>query len=600
MSVIKRKIINALTNIELFNNEHKDPNKNRIFFKKYKIVKLIYKSKFSYIYEGINLNTKEKIAIKLENKNKNNILEKEAYTLFTIKGFGIVELISFGKNKENNIMIQPLLGDSLYKFFIDNNKNFNIIDICLIGIQCLERIEWIHKNNIIHRDIKPENFLFGLKDPRIIYLIDFGLSKQYRSKRTFKHINHCYTKKILGTLRYASVNSLRGYEMSRRDDLESFIYMIMFFIMKKLPWQDIKGKTKVETCLKILEMKSTFNIDDYKIIFPNEIIKIFKYIKRLKFEEEPNYSFIKNLFKSILYNNGHEENEIFSWLNNIYFLNQKKSINLSLRKSSVKKRILDKLNKSIKKQTPVIKLSTNSLNNMKENINLDNKEINSHNFYNLKKSNYELYTQHFNKNNCKNYYLSTPENKISLSINNNNRTTLNESPILKNGVFKNLKIKSNKCLNHRKINGEINDKLKFDSEGVNNILKTNDLKINRNGVKKAIFLQNKNNNTYNSENDFYKYNNYLNNSQKYEKLNNMKNKIKFIQSSNEIIHKKIINRKIDFNKLNINQKSFVNKMSDINQINKFLLFKNNGIIRKNEKPKFVVNNTFINNYSIKL
>ena len=80
--------------------------------------------------------------------------------------------------------------------------------------------------------------------------------------------------------------------MSRRDDLESFIYMIMFFIMKKLPWQDIKGKTKVETCLKILEMKSTFNIDDYKIIFPNEIIKIFKYIKRLKFEEEPNYSFI--------------------------------------------------------------------------------------------------------------------------------------------------------------------------------------------------------------------------------------------------------------------------------------------------------------------
>ena len=115
--------------------------------------------------------------------------------------------------------------------------------------------------------------------------------------------------------------------------------------------------------------------------------------------------------------------------------------------------------------------------------------------------------------------------------------------------------------------------MKFDSEGVNNILKTNDLKINRNGVKKAIFLQNKNNNTYNSENDFYKYNNYLNNSQKYEKLNNMKNKIKFIQRSNEIKHKKIINRKIDFNKLNINQKSFVNNVSDINQMNKFYILK---------------------------
>ena len=197
MSSIKKKVIDAFKLIEDFRNKKKDPNINQIFFKKYKVIKLISINKFSSIYEGININTKEKVAIKLEEQNKYNLLEKEAYTLFSIKGYGIVDLISFGKNTKYNIMIQPLLGDSLYNFFLLNNKNFTLVDICLIAIQCLERIEWIHKKNVIHRDIKPDNFLFGIKEPRIIYLIDFGLSKKYRSKRTFKHIKYCYTKKIV-------------------------------------------------------------------------------------------------------------------------------------------------------------------------------------------------------------------------------------------------------------------------------------------------------------------------------------------------------------------------------------------------------------------
>ena len=193
MSSIKKKVLDIFKRIDDFRNIKKDQNINKIFFKKYKTVKLISKSKFSSIYEGINIKTKEKIAIKLEEKNKYNLLEKEAYTLFSIKGYGIIDLLSFGKNTKYNIMIQPLLGDSIHNFFLSQFKNFSLSDICLISLQCLERIEWIHKNDIIHRDIKPDNFLFGIKDPRTIYLIDFGLSKKYRSKRTLKHIKYCYT-----------------------------------------------------------------------------------------------------------------------------------------------------------------------------------------------------------------------------------------------------------------------------------------------------------------------------------------------------------------------------------------------------------------------
>ena len=305
MSIIKQKVINVVKKLETFRTQPREKNIGKIFFKKYQIIKLISESKLSSLYEGINIVTKEKVAIKLEQRKKSDLLEKEAYTLFSLKGYGIIDLISFGKNKLYNIMIQPLLGDSLYKFFIKCNKNFNLSDICLIGIQCLERIEWIHKNNIIHRDIKPDNFLFGLKEPRLIYLIDFGLSKKYRSERTLKHIQYSYTRKIIGTARFSSINSLRGFEMSRRDDLESFCYMIIFFLIKKLPWQDIKEKTKVEKYRKIFELKSIFDIEDYKILLPKEIILVFKYVKNLKFEEEPDYSYIKNLFKTILFSIGH-------------------------------------------------------------------------------------------------------------------------------------------------------------------------------------------------------------------------------------------------------------------------------------------------------
>ena len=156
---------NSIENIE------NDPIINKIFFKKYKAIKKIEEGSFCSIYEGICLKTKSLIAIKLEERNNSNLLEQEAYNLFTLKGFGILEMISFGKNDKYNILIEQLLGDSLYKIFLANRKRFTLKDICLIGLQCLDRIEWIHAKNYIHRDIKPENFIFGRKDPRIIYMI---------------------------------------------------------------------------------------------------------------------------------------------------------------------------------------------------------------------------------------------------------------------------------------------------------------------------------------------------------------------------------------------------------------------------------------------
>jgi len=119
-------------------------------------------------------------------------------------------------------------------------------NICLIGKQVIDRIQWIHSKYIIHRDIKPDNFLIGKKDPNVIYLIDFGLSKKYRSSTTNKHIRFGFTGKLTGTVRFALANALRGGEQSLRDDIESIGYMLVFFLKQKLPSQGVIAKKNGE------------------------------------------------------------------------------------------------------------------------------------------------------------------------------------------------------------------------------------------------------------------------------------------------------------------------------------------------------------------
>ena len=152
---------------------------NKLIFKKFLVGSLIYKSNFSFIHEGINKNNKEQVAMKFEKILGNyNYIESEAYLLCLLKGKGIPKLISYGKSGKYNVLIEELLGESIYLIWDLKYKEIKNMmnDICLIALQCLDRLEYIHSKDIVHKDIKPFNFLFGKKEPNIIYLIDFGLS----------------------------------------------------------------------------------------------------------------------------------------------------------------------------------------------------------------------------------------------------------------------------------------------------------------------------------------------------------------------------------------------------------------------------------------
>ena len=223
---------------------------NRLFFNKYKIKKFIAKTNWSQLYEGINIKDNESVAMKFEKKAlKYNSLESEAYFLFNLKGLGIPKIISYGICGIYNILIEELLGPSIYNLLqLKKNKKKELIkDICMISIQILDRLEYIHSKNVIHRDIKSDNFLIGRKDPYIVYLIDFGLAHKYRSSRTGKHIQFKKVNKIFGSYRFMSRYANSSYELSRRDDLESFGYMIIYLATNYLPWistQNLKLKKK--------------------------------------------------------------------------------------------------------------------------------------------------------------------------------------------------------------------------------------------------------------------------------------------------------------------------------------------------------------------
>jgi len=352
--------------INLFSKKDNLIKKDTIIFKKYKVIKKIYSGSFSDIYLGINLKDNKYIVIKKsQDLYQNKLLESESYLTYILKGYGIPEVLSFGKIKNFNVLVEPYLGKSLNNIFIEQRKRITLIDICLISIQIIQRIEWVHTKDIIHRDIKPDNFLIGYEDQSIIYLIDFGLSKKYRSSKTGKHRKFSLTGKFIGTLRFASINALRGAEQSRRDDLESIGYMIIYFMKGRLPWDKISGKNIKEINRKIILIKKSIHIKDLCKDLPAQIFEYMKYVRQLKFSQTPDYNYLINLFKDILKKLNYQNQE-FSWIHFSQSLNDSKFI--YERRESPKNRLNFKVNLlkkgySISNRYESESLSKNSLNN---------------------------------------------------------------------------------------------------------------------------------------------------------------------------------------------------------------------------------------------
>jgi serine/threonine protein kinase len=167
----------------------------------------------------------------------------------------------YGVEGDFNVMVIDMLGPNLEALFQFCDKKFSLKTVCMLGSQCVTRMEQFHAKGFMHRDIKPENFLMGIgKKSHICYSIDFGLAKRYIDPKTGKHIQFKDNRGVTGTARYASLSAQMGNEQSRRDDLEAVGYVLCYLIKGgKLPWIGLKAKKKEKLQLLIkLKKETTF------------------------------------------------------------------------------------------------------------------------------------------------------------------------------------------------------------------------------------------------------------------------------------------------------------------------------------------------------
>ncbi|GAW06554.1 ck1 ck1 ck1-d protein kinase [Lentinula edodes] len=283
---------------------------------KYRLGKKIGSGSFGDIYLGINIISGEEVAIKLESvKAKHPQLEYESKVYKNIAGgVGVPFVRWFGTECDYNAMVLDLLGPSLEDLFNFCNRKFSLKTVLLLADQLISRIEYIHSRNFIHRDIKPDNFLMGIgKRGNQVNVIDFGLAKKFRDPKTHLHIPYRENKNLTGTARYTSINTHLGVEQARRDDLESLAYVLMYFLRGALPWQGLKAATKKQKYDRIMEKKMTTPTDLLCRGFPNEFGIFLNYTRALRFDDKPDYSYLRKLFRDLFVREGYQYDYVFDW-----------------------------------------------------------------------------------------------------------------------------------------------------------------------------------------------------------------------------------------------------------------------------------------------
>jgi serine/threonine protein kinase len=284
-----------------------------ILINKYKFNKdnIIGKGGFSIVYEGINILDSKKVAIKQDKKIKYNKKESKIYDFFTDEKY-MAKKYDYIENGNSSFLIMPLYDISCEKLMrLNKELYFNEKDILMLAIQILQQLNNLHKNGIVHQDVKPDNFVFDKKSNKF-KLIDFGLSNFF-----LKDNNHIEFKKNssrCGTLRYMSINCHRKYSLSRRDDLISLSYSLIYLYLKKLPWKNIKlnDKNKLNILIKNLKIEFENNINIYSL--PSPISQLFNYSVNLKFSKKPDYNFLIKGIYSYLKFNGMKYDGKWTWI----------------------------------------------------------------------------------------------------------------------------------------------------------------------------------------------------------------------------------------------------------------------------------------------
>ncbi|XP_036355129.1 casein kinase I-like [Octopus sinensis] len=288
---------------------------NMLVGNRYKLIRKIGSGSFGLIYLAINIISGDEVAVKLESISTAHPQLDMEYRMYKILGeeLGIPGMRGFLIQKGYNIMVMDLLGPSIEELLNYCSRRLSLKSVLMLSEQFISRIEFIHSKKVIHRDIKPDNFVMGSgRNISQVYIIDFGLSKKYMNT-VGVHIPYRDNKNLTGTARYASINAHMGIEQSRRDDLESLAYILIYLAKGHLPWQGLSAQNKKQKYQRISEKKISTSVETLCQGLPSEFAVFLNYCRSLRFDETPDYYYIHQLFRVLFVNRGYNNDARYDW-----------------------------------------------------------------------------------------------------------------------------------------------------------------------------------------------------------------------------------------------------------------------------------------------
>ena len=257
---------------------------------KYRLLAKLSQGSFGQVYKGENIRTGDLVAIKVEPKSGDHkSLKSEAKIYqYLAKLDGFPQLKWYGSTNKVTYLVTDLLDYSISDL-VKKEGRLEMEMVLLLGKQMIQRLYILHNYFLLHRDIKPQNFMLQIQTNKL-FLIDFGFCKRYNYDGV--HIEEGAISKMIGTPNFVSINVHKGVEPSRRDDLESCIYIMIYMLFGKLFWdKEIDSKNM---CFKKEQLTNS-----EKPLIPDFLKQMLIYVRALDFDECPDYEEIIKVIDTV-------------------------------------------------------------------------------------------------------------------------------------------------------------------------------------------------------------------------------------------------------------------------------------------------------------
>lgn len=286
--------------------------KGSIVKRRWKVLGELGSGSFGKVYKGFDLKHHIYVAIKVAPANDNALQNEAECYKKTEQGaefagvpyfYGI-----FRHSREDCLILQLLASESLFDIYVKCGREFSDATVLKLGYELTKRLEVLHSKNILHRDIKPDNIIpgKGIDYYDKLYLIDFSVASHI--KKNGFHKPKTAGHEISGNVMFASIRAHEGTTWSRRDDIESVGFVLIYLSRKGIPWRELK------TIEAVYQMKRAAGISQLCDGLPESLGKYLRHARNLRFDERPNYSFLKELFVQDLQSKNLINDAEFEWM----------------------------------------------------------------------------------------------------------------------------------------------------------------------------------------------------------------------------------------------------------------------------------------------